>query len=135
MPVTRADIGQQIKALLNDRWSIHVDQVDSYQIPDRPFSRRPRNVTDFRIFVCIYQPIYISVFIHAPTLAALKRKVDAGELVEEIRKEFEKKAVKWQAENEGIEQTQRGLPNEGRQLALTYTPEGNVPTEHVRDLA
>lgn len=123
MPLTTADIGQQIKSVLSDKWSIHVDQIDSYQIPERPWRRVPKNVTTFRIFVSVYQPVYVSAFLSAPTLAALKKKVDAGELWEEIRKECEKKQMKWQQSQASdlLTTNQPRLP--GQQLALTHTPD------------
>ncbi len=103
------------------QWDINVDKVESEQIDGQQL--RIRNRTYYRACVICTQPVLIVASVNAPTLAGLRREVDLR-LWDEIRKEFEKKSVKWAGPNNPdlIDQTQRGLPT--KQFALTHQPIG-----------
>lgn len=119
MAITTADIAEQIRGILNPNWTIHVDEIRSYQIPSAPQMRRAKNDVDFRVWVNIYRPVYISVFMRANTLPQLRKKIDAGELWDAICREFQEKAVKMspeELEKLGVRRTGLGQ----RQLRLEH---------------
>lgn len=118
--ITVKTVSDLIRGMLNEDWEIHVDKRESYQIPSKPAIRRGRTVTTYSTHCWTSTPVHIGVFLYAASLSELRKRILDGDLWEEIRKEFEKKAVTLSPDDLaklGI--TPRALPARP-QLSLTF---------------
>ena len=116
--MTVEELAEALKKWLSPIWSIHVDEVNSRQIPERSNYgiRRAKTVAWFAVSLSTYRPKYMHVYLSGHTLPELVAKIKRGELEKLIRKEFAANQVDWESQFEGIEQ-QRTI--EQKPLAIT----------------